>query len=169
EIEAAKRLTAALEGDLKSKHVLQEGISTSDIPELLTSAVNVRFLAQYAEIPVVWPLLAQETFSDDFGNIEFGDFVTDASGLAGVHGGDTFVNGGLPKVSEYDEYPAVRYAVEQLEATLHKSGVRARLSWEAMLKTGNFDLIQRFIDSFTRWAANSEDITLAKQFAAPGG
>lgn len=169
EVEAAKRLTAALEGDLKSKHWLQEGIATSDIPELLTPAVNVRFLAAYAAIPTVWQELAQEFFADDFGQIQWGDFVTDASGLAGNHGGETFVNGGLPRVGEYDEYPAVKFAVEQINASLHKAGVRARLSWEALLKTGNFDLIQRFITSFSQWAANSEDITLARQFAAPGG
>lgn len=169
EVEAAKRLTAALEGDLKSRHWLQEGIATSDIPTLLTPAINVRFLEAYAAVPTVWTQLAREYFADDFGNIEFGDFVTDASHLAGVHGGETFVNGGLPRVGEYDEYPAVRYAVEQISATLHKAGVRARLSWEAMLKTGNFDLITRFIESFSQWAANSEDITLARQFAGVGG
>lgn len=169
EVEAAKRLTAALEGDLKSRHWLQEGISTSDIPTLITPAMNVRFLEAYAALPTVWPQLAREYFADDFGNIEFGDFVTDASGLAGVHSGETFVNGGLPRVSEYDEYPAVKFAVEKISATLHKAGVRARLSWEAMLKTGNFDLITRFIESFSQWAANSEDITLARQFAGVGG
>lgn len=169
QIEAGKRLTAALEGDMKSRLWIQEGIATSDIPELLAPSINVRFLNQYAAVPRVWDQLATEFLMADLGKAEWGDFVADASALGGLHDGEEFVNGGLPKVGEYAEYPAVKFATQSLEAELHKHGVRARLSWEAIMKSGRIDLIQRFIDAFSQWAANTEDIKLARQFAAPGG
>ena len=168
QIEAAKHLTAALEGDIKSRHWISEGISTSDLPAVLTPAINIQFLNQYAATPTVWRELATEVLADDFGGVEYGDFVTDASALAGVHGGEVFVNGALPVVGEYDEYPAVKFATEQLAADLKKSGVRARLSWEAIIK-GRVDLIGRFTESFGQWAARTEDVKLAFQFASAGG
>lgn len=169
QIEAGKRLTSALEGDMKSRLWIQEGIATSDIPELLAPSINVRFLNQYAAMPRVWDQIATEFLLPDFGKAEWGDFVADSSLLAGLHDGETFIEGGLPKVGEYSEYPAVKFATQSLEAELHKHGVRARLSWESIMKSGRIDLIQRFIDAFSTWAANTEDQKLAKQFASPGG
>lgn len=167
--EAAKLYFAAKQGDTKARYALSEGISTSDIPALLAPAVNVEFLARYADQAIVWDQIAEEFTAGSIGTIEFGDFDFDASSLPPVNDGDEYVGAGLPGVAEYGEYPAIRFTTEQLEAELRKNGVRLRVSWETMLKTGNFDLISRATTAFARYAAEQEDITLAKQFVSTAG
>jgi hypothetical protein len=171
--EAAKRFFSALEGDQKSRFWLQEGISTSDIPTVLSPAINVLFLAQYADYPTVWREIADEFTApvDAIGGstIEWGDFQFDTSQLLGLHDGDVYVGMGLPGVGEYDEYPAMSFSSEELEAALRKYGVRLRVSWEALARTGRFDLIGRSTRAYARYAAEQEDVVLAKQFTAADG
>lgn len=172
QVEAGKRLLSALEGDLKSRQWLQEGIATSDIPSVLAPAVNVIFLSQYAEYPTVWAEIA-EAFTAPVsalsGGVQWGGFQFDKSNLIGEHDGDTFVGLGLPGVGEYDEYPAVAFTTEQLAADLRKHGIRLRFSWEAGLATGNFDWIPRSTAFFARAASEQEDVALAKQFVSTAG
>ena len=169
QIEAAKLLVAAQGGDLSARVKLQEGISTSDVPSLLTPAINVIFLAQYAAQPTVWNQIADEYTVNDFGPIKFGDFQVDPSALTGGNG-DDYVAGGLPVVGEYDEYPAVKHVTEELNKSIdRKRGVRARLSWESLRRVGNFDIIGRFTQAFAEYAAQQEDIALAKLFVTTGG
>lgn len=168
--EAGKLYLSALSGDIKAKHALQEGIATSDIPEVLTPVVNIQFLAQYADQPIVWDTIVDDTVeSVSLGKVEFGGFDFDTSALLGDHDGDTYVGAGLPGVGEYGEYPAVVHTSEELEAELRKGGVRLRISWEALIKLGNFDMIGAATRAFARYAAEQEDIALAKQFVSSAG
>lgn len=171
--EAGERFLAALEGDTKSRFWLQEGISTSDVPSLLSPAINVLFLSQYRDYPVVWNQIADEFIApvDAVGGktIEWGDFEFDVSNLIGDHDGDTYVGMGLPGVGEYDEYPALSYTSEQIEAALRKYGVRLRVSWEALARSGRFDMIGRSTVAYARYAAEQEDVVLAKQFVDVAG
>lgn len=167
--EAAKNYFAALKGDRKAMEWLVEGISTSDIPALLTPAINVQFLAQYADQPIVWNQIAEEYTADTLGTVEFGSFDFDTSDLPDVSDGDAYVGAGLPGVPEYGEYPAVKFTTEALEAELRKNGVRFRFSWEAQMKARNFDMIGLSTAKFARYAAEQEDITLAKQFVNTAG
>lgn len=172
QIEAGKRLFSALEGDMKSRHWLQEGISTSDVPTLLQPSTNVLFLNEYAQYPTVWDEIAEQytaPASSISGTTAWGSFEFDASQLVGDQDGDTFVGAGLPGVGQYDEYPAVNYTVRQLEAGGRKHGERIRFSWEAGLATGNFDWLPRAARFFARGAAEQEDVALAKQFVATDG
>ena len=167
--EAGENYFKAIQGDRKAMEWLVEGISTSDVPALLTPALNVQFLAQYAEQPIVWNQIAEEYTSSTLDNVEFGSFTFDSSDLIGVHDGDEYVGAGLPGVAEYGEYPAVKYTTEQLEAKLRKNGVRFRFSWEAQMKARNFDHIALSTAQFARYAAEQEDVTLAKQFVSTAG
>lgn len=167
--EASSLYFRALSGDQKAKFTLMEGISTSDIPELLTPAFNAQFLAEYAQQPIVWDQIAEEYTADNLGAIEFGDFAFDTSELPSVSDGDAYVGAGLPGVAEYGEYPALSFTVEQLQAELRKNGARLRVSWEGLRKMGNFDIVGRSLIAFARYAAEQEDITLAKQFVTTAG
>jgi hypothetical protein len=168
--EAGELYLRAISGDIKAKHTLSEGISTSDIPELLAPAINVQFLAQYADYPTVWQEIVDDTIdSPTLGNIEFGGFDFDTSALLGDHDGDTYTGMGLPGVGEYGEYPAVSFTTEQLEAELRKNGVRLRVSWETLVKLGNFDIIGRSTRAFARYASEQEDVALAKVFTTVAG
>lgn len=168
--EAGKLYLAARSGDQKAKHKLVEGISTSDIPALLAPAINVEFLANYADQEVVWNQIAETVIdAPRFGTVEFGGFDFDVEALKGVHDGDTYVGVGLPGVGELGEYPALGFATEQLDADLRKNGVRLRISWEAIMNSGNVDIIGRATQAFARYAAEQEDVALAKQFVSTAG
>jgi hypothetical protein len=169
QIEAAKLLTNALSGDLKAKVMLQEGISSSDIPTVLEPAINVIFLAQYAAEQVVWDQIADTYEAPNFGVIRFGDFQVDPSALLDGSG-EEFIEGGLPRVGEYEEYPAVPFVTEQLDRELDKKyGIRARMSWESLRRTGNFDILGQMTSKFAQYAARQEDIALAKLFVKTDG
>jgi hypothetical protein len=167
--EAAKLFFAATSGDLRAKLMLQEGISSSDIPTVLQPTINLTFLAQYAAQPTVWDQIATEYTVDDFGPIKFADFQIDPSTLTANNGSEYFA-GGLPVVGEYDEYPAVKFTASELNRSIdRKRGVRARLSWESLRKLGNFDIITQFTDAFAKYAAQQEDYVLANQFVTSAG
>lgn len=169
QIEAAKLLTNAMSGDLRAKTMLQEGISSSDIPTVLEPAINVIFLAQYAAEPVVWDQIADTYEAPNFGVIRFGDFQVDPSALLDGSG-EEFIEGGLPRVGEYEEYPAVPFVTEQLDRDLDKKyGIRARMSWESLRRTGNFDILGQMTQKFAQYAARQEDIALAKLFVKTDG
>ncbi len=169
QIEAAKLLTEALSGDLRAKVMLQEGISSSDIPTVLEPAINVIFLAQYAAEQNVWNQIADEHLADNFGVIRFGDFQVDPSALTGGTG-EEFIEGGLPSVGEYEEYPAVPFTTTQLDKDFEgKHGVRARMSWESLRRIGNFDMIGQMTSKFAQYAARQEDLALAKLFVTSAG
>jgi hypothetical protein len=169
QIEAAKLLTNAMAGDLRAKTMLQEGISSSDIPTVLEPAINVIFLAQYAAEPVVWNQIADTYEAPNFGVIRFGDFQVDPSALLDGSG-EEFIEGGLPRVGEYEEYPAVPFVTEQLDRDFDKKyGVRARMSWESLRRVGNFDMIGRMTSKFAQYAARQEDLALAKLFVTSAG
>jgi hypothetical protein len=170
QVEAGRLYLGARQGDQKARHALIEGISTSDIPTLLAPAINVEFLANYANMPVVWNEIAETVIdAPRFGTVEFGGFDFDVSSLPAVNDGDKYVGAGLPGVGELGEYPAVSFSTEQLNADLRKNGVRLRISWEAILNSGNVDIIGRATEAFARYAAEQEDIALAKQFVSTAG
>ena len=168
--EAGELYLRARTGDRSARFAIAEGISTSDLPALLTPAINVEFLANYAAYPTVWQNIVDETIdSPTLGNVEFGGFDFSTSDLIGDHDGDTFVGMGLPGVGEYGEYPAVNFTTEQLAAELRKNGVRLRISWEAVVNSGRVDFIGRSTAAFARYAAEQEDVKLAKQFVGTDG
>lgn len=168
--EAGELYLRARSGDMQAKHKLIEGISTSDLPAMLAPALNVEFLAQYANYPTVWQDIVDEVIeSPTLGNIEFGGFDLSTEDLLGDHDGDTYVGMGLPGVGEYGEYPAINFTTEQLQAELRKNGVRLRISWEAVVNSGRIDFIGRSTAAFARYAAEQEDIKLAKEFISTAG
>lgn len=168
--EAGELYLKARTGDMQAKHKLIEGISTSDIPALLAPALNVEFLANFADYPTVWQDIVDETIeAPNLGSVEFGGFDFSTANLIGEHDGDTYVGMGLPGVGEYGEYPAVNFTTEQLAAELRKNGVRLRISWEAIINSGRIDILGRSTQAFARYAAEQEDIALAKEFISVGG
>lgn len=168
--EAGELYLRARTGDMAAKHKLIEGISTSDLPAMLAPAINVEFLANYAAYPTVWQNIVDEVIdSPTLGNIEFGGFDLSTQDLLGDHDGDTYVGMGLPGVGEYGEYPAINFTTEQLTAELRKNGVRLRISWEAIINSGRIDVISRATTAFARYAAEQEDVKLAKEFVSTAG
>lgn len=162
--EAGELYLRALSGDRKAKATFVEGISTSDLPSLLSPALNVQFLANYAAYPTVWAELAEVVTASDFGPVQFGSYDFSTEDLIGAHDGREFAGVGLPGVGEYGEYPAVNLVSETLQGEAKKNGVRFRISWEAVINSGRVDLIADSLRKWARYAAEQEDVALAKIF-----
>jgi len=142
QVEAAKLLEGALRGDRQDKLKLQEGISTSDLPVQLAPTINKILLENYAAQPKVWDRFASRLVLDDFRPQTFMSLSYDDDGKNNQ--GDTFRDGSLPTVGEYDEYPTAGwFAVTEKTLSVKKAGQRIRFSWEAIVNDGNISLLER--------------------------
>lgn len=168
QLEAAKLLEGALRGDRMDKLKLQEGIATSDLPELLVPTLNKILLDEYAAQPRVWDQFATRLVVDDFRPVTFQALKYDDAGEDNQ--GDTFREGSLPTVGEYDEYPTAGFfSVTEQTMRVKKAGQRIRFSWESIVNDGQIGLLERLPIELALKAAGKEDEEVTKQLVATGG
>jgi hypothetical protein len=168
QVEAAKLLEGALRGDKRDKLALQEGISTSDLPVQLAPTINKILLENYQAQPKVWDRFATRMVLDDFRPQEFMNLKYEDDGKNNA--GDTFRDGSLPTVGEYDEYPTAGwFSVTEKSLQLKKSGQRVRFSWEAIINDGNISTLERLPIELGIKAAGKEDEEVTKQLVAAAG
>jgi hypothetical protein len=167
-LEAAKLLEGALRGDRMDKIKLQEGIATSDLPELLVPTLNKILLEEYEATPKVWDQFSTQLVVDDFRPVTFQALKYDDSGEDNQ--GDTFREGSLPTVGEYDEYPTAGwFSVTEQTMQVKKAGQRIRFSWESIVNDGQIGLLERLPIELALKAAGKEDEEVTKQLVATGG
>lgn len=167
-LEAAKLLEGALRGDKRDKLALQEGISTSDLPVQLAPAINKILLENYQAAPKVWDRFATRLVLDDFRPQQYMNLAYDDAGLDNQ--GDTFREGSLPTVGEYDEYPTAGwFAATEQSIQLKKAGQRVRFSWESIVNDGNIGLLERLPIELGLKAAGKEDEEVTKQLVSASG
>jgi hypothetical protein len=167
-VEAAKLLEGALRGDRMDKIKLQEGIATSDLPELLVPTLNKILLEEYDAVPRVWDQFATRLVVDDFRPVTFQALKYDDAGEDNQ--GDTFREGSLPTVGEYDEYPqAGFFSVTEKTMQVKKAGQRIRFSWESIVNDGQIGLLERLPVELALKAAGKEDEEVTKQLVSPSG
>lgn len=168
QVEAAKLLEGALRGDKQDKLRLQEGISTSDLPLQLLPTLNKILLENYEAQPKVWDRFATRLVVDDFRPVTFQALRYDDEGLDNQ--GDTFRDGSLPTVGEYDEYPTAGwFNVTESTMQVKKAGQRVRFSWEAVVNDGQIGLLERLPIEMAQKAAGKEDEEVTKQLVASSG
>jgi len=168
QVEAAKLLEGALRGDKQDKLRLQEGIATSDLPLQLLPTLNKILLENYEAQPKVWDRFATRLVVDDFRPVTFQALRYDDEGLDNQ--GDTFREGSLPTVGEYDEYPTAGwFNVTESTMQVKKAGQRVRFSWEAVVNDGQIGLLERLPVEMAQKAAGKEDEEVTKQLVASGG
>lgn len=162
QIQAAKWLTEALAGNAESKHKLAEGISTSDIPVQLTPALSYIALQAYEEVVRIWPKFAGKETVPDFESNPYYRFEWSDDDIEASNAGTKFIQGGLPRIPEYGEYPVLRFNASDLTIKTAKSGVQIKYSWESLHKTRNFGMLRRTFVEFGKRAAKQEDIEATK-------
>lgn len=168
QIEAAKLLEGALRGDKADKLKLQEGIATSDLPVQLAPTINKIMLEEYAAAPKVWDSFATRLVVDDFRPVTFQALKYDDDGLDNA--GDTFREGSLPSVAEYDEYPTAGwFSVSESTMQVKKAGQRVRFSWESIVNDGQIGLLDRLPVEMALKAAGKEDEEVTKQLVSSSG
>lgn len=167
-LEAAKLLEGALRGDRMDKIKLQEGIATSDLPELLVPTLNKILLEEYEATPKVWDQFATQLVVDDFRPVTFQALKYDDAGEDNQ--GDTFREGSLPTVGEYDEYPTAGwFSVTEQTMQVKKAGQRIRFSWESIVNDGQIGLLERLPIELALKAAGKEDEEVTKQLVNASG
>lgn len=168
QVEAAKLLEGALRGDRADKLKLQEGIATSDLPTQLAPTLNKIMLENYAVQPKVWDMFATRMVVDDFRPVTFQTLAYDDDGKDNA--GDTFREGSLPTVAEYDEYPTAGwFNVSEQTMSVKKAGQRIRFSWEAIVNDGQIGLLERLPIELAQKAAGKEDEEVTKQLVSASG
>lgn len=168
QLEAAKLLEGALRGDRMDKIKLQEGIATSDLPELLVPTLNKVLLEEYEATPKVWDQFATQLVVDDFRPVTFQALKYDDAGEDNQ--GDTFREGSLPTVGEYDEYPTAGwFSVTEQTMQVKKAGQRIRFSWESIVNDGQIGLLERLPVEMALKAAGKEDEEVTKQLVTASG
>lgn len=168
QLEAAKLLEGALRGDRMDKIKLQEGIATSDLPELLVPTLNKVLLEEYEATPKVWDQFSTQLVVDDFRPVTFQALKYDDAGEDNQ--GDTFREGSLPTVGEYDEYPTAGwFSVTEQTMQVKKAGQRIRFSWESIVNDGQIGLLERLPVEMALKAAGKEDEEVTKQLVNASG
>ena len=162
-------LFATLKGDRKAGRVLQEAISTSDVPAFLTPAVNALFLAEWANSAPVWDQFSERYDTDRYTNIEWDGIEFDADDLSGAQNGEAYTGYGLPSVGELSEYPAMNFNTENVTGDIGKHGLRVRMSWETSLRTGSFAWLPRAVTRMAQLAGEQEDLWIAKVLVDAAG
>ena len=169
QLEAAKIWDAALRGDRTAQLKVKEGISTSDFPSQISPVLNKILLENYAALPKVWSSFATKLTVDDFRPQKYYQFQFDQSVIADSNGGETFIQGALPNVGEYDEYPTLSFSASDLSISVRKSGERIRFSWEAITNDNNFSVLDRLPSELALHAAGLEDMEATKQLVTSSG
>jgi hypothetical protein len=136
------------EGACTGRHAglaaLEEALSTSDFPVVFGDVLDRELLAQYEQLPSIWPQFARRTTVMDFRAKKFVDLI----------GG----RGLLEKVPELDEYPQRKPTDGFYTLTVGKFGGRFSLSWEDII---NDDLgaLQDLPNRLAQGAKDTEDYT----------
>jgi hypothetical protein len=169
QLEAAKILDGALRGDRMDQLKVKEAISTSDFPVQIEPYLNRILLENYAELPKVWDSFATRVVLDDFRPQKYFQFKFDQDNIPAENGGNAHIDGSLPNVGEYDEYPTLSFTASEQEISIKKSGERIRFSWEAIINDNNFGVIERLPLELAQHAAGLEDREATKQLVASAG
>lgn len=157
QLEAAKLLEGALQGDTRAESALVEGISTSDIPVQLSPTFQRIALNQYEGVEKIWNKWADRLVVNDFESQPYYDFAWGDDTVEPSTAGKEFVSGSLPHIPEYDEYPALNLTATDRTIQTRKGGVQVKFSWEALLRNRNFNLVQRAFEEFGQRAAFLEN------------
>lgn len=167
QLEAAKLLHEALNGDRKAAFTLSEGISTSDLPVQLSPALTAIMLSNYAEQPKIWGEFATRHILPDFETQNYWQLMPwGDEDIERETGGVRFMDGGLPNIPEYDEYPRIRFEATEQQLRGRKSGVAVQFSWELLKNPSRINLIQQAFSEFGRRAAVAEDHEATKMLVS---
>lgn len=167
--EVARLLDRAVKGDEQAKSVLAEGISTSDIPVQLTPSLNKIALKNYNDVEKIWQNWATPEEVPDFESNPYYNFSWGDEDIERENAGTKFVEGGLPRIPEYGEYPVLRFEATEQALKTAKSGVQIKFSWESLYKTRNFGLLNRTFAEFGKRAAFTENVEATKPLVVGTG
>jgi hypothetical protein len=137
--EALRIFESAMSGSLRGRAAFVEALSTSDFPTIFGDVLDRELLAQYDQLPAIWPQFARRTVVRDFRPKKFIDLI----GGRGI----------LERVDELAPYPSRTADEGEYELTVAKYGGVIGLSWESIVN----DDLDMFRDLPTRLAQAARD------------
>lgn len=152
--EALRIFEGACSGNLRGLAAFQEAMSTSDFQYVFGDTLDRELMAQYDQLPSVWPEFARRATVRDFRPKKWVDLI----------GG----RGLLEKVPELDEYPQRKPSDGVYTLQVGKFGGRFSLSWEDII---NDDLgaLQDLPNRLAQGARDTEDYTATTMLAGATG
>jgi len=169
QVEMGLLLEGTLAGDRKDKDAFFEALTTSDLPTLLEPAINRKVRETYEGIPSTWDKIANKELVDDFRLQEVVRTVFNDGTILPTNVGKSFYSGGLPKIGELGEYPTISLSASGISYKIGKSGVKAALSWEAIINGRSISILERFYTEFARRAAKQNGFEVYGQFVSGSG
>lgn len=173
QFEAAELLDEALNGSGQTRdravRLIQEKISTSDLPVQLSPAMTRILMNRYQEIPSTWTEYAARMTVDNFESNEHYTFEFGDEDIPSKKDGRAFHSGGLAPIGELGEYPVIRFTASGIQLRTQKSGVKIGISWEAIQRSGNVQIIRRALTEFGERAKRSENFAAAGQLVNADG
>ena len=166
---AGEMLLDALDGDVRAKSRLTEAISTSDIPVQLRPTLTRMAETAYNEVESTWTDYATRDTTPDFESHRAFTFEWDDKFIPSEKDGKEFYSGGLAPVGELGEYPSLTMSASQTDIQTRKNGVRVPISWEAIVRSGNFGLIPKAIAEMGKRAKRQENYEAARQLVDASG
>jgi hypothetical protein len=162
-------LEGTLNGDRADKNAFFEALTTSDLPTLLEPAINRKVRETYEGIPSTWDKVANKELVDDFRLQEVVRTVFGDGTILPTNVGKSFYAGGLPKIGELGEYPMLSLSASGISYKIGKSGVKAALSWEAIINGRSISILERFYTEFAKRAAKQNGFEVYGQFVNGSG
>lgn len=152
--EALRIFEAACSGSRRGLAQLEEALSTSDFQYVFGDTLDRELLAQYEQLPSIWPQFARRATVADFRAKKWVDLI----------GG----RGLLEKVPELDEYPQRKPTDGTYSLQVAKYGGKFSLSWEDII---NDDLgaLQDLPNRLAQGAKDTEDYTATLGLASASG
>lgn len=169
QFEVAKMFQEALAGDLFAQNRFIEAISTSDVPVQMTPTLLRIALNNYADQPKIWQNWAARETVPSFESHPYYNFQWDDNYVEPANGGVDFVHGGLAHIPELDEYPVLNFRAGEQSLKTRKNGVQIRYSWESLILTRNFDLLNKTFAEFGKRSSVTEDVEATRPLVVAGG
>lgn len=169
QFEINKMFLDAVEGDLTAKRRLSEAISTSDVPVQVTPSMRMILTDAYNAVETNWTEYATRETTPDFETHPSYQFQWGDEYIPGSKDGRAFRTGGLAAVGELGEYPALNFSATESSIRTRKNGVKVAISWEAILRTGNFGLVGRAMKEMGERAKRQENYEAASQLVSATG
>lgn len=149
--------------------LINETVTTSDLPKQLEPAMDFILRDGYTEIETSWTEYAVKKVVPDFDAHTNYRFEFDDSDIPGSKDGIDFDTGGLAGIGELGEYPTIRFEASQEELKTRKNGAKVAISWEATIRSQKFDVLAAAVQNLGRRTKVAENQRAARQLVTRDG
>ena len=153
QVKQAKLFAESLAGNQRAQVTFAEGFTTSDVPIELTPTFNAILRKTYDAVPDIASGISVTEQTPDFDSPTWYSFAWGDKDVDPNYGGEKFMSGSLARIPEYAEYPTIRLGAESVSLSTVKGGIRVELSWETIIRTRKYNLVQKIFAEFGRRSA----------------